>query len=584
MSRKDKKIKGSMMPPKFSKERTHPTSFEMSRPIDQTKTSPCEAACPAGHDIQRTIYLIKNNRFEEALENVRAKHPFPGVCGRACFHPCETPCNRQFYDQGISIRALERAAFDLADRKKINSPKGREKTGKKVAIIGSGPAGMTCAYFSALFGHEVTIFEALPFLGGMPRIGIPDHRLPKDVVDEEVGEILKLGIKTRTNVRIGTDIPFQEIRDQYDVCLVATGAWKERHLDIPGSEQAIQALSILSQVAKGETPMMGDKVLIVGGGGVAFDVATTIRRLGETEVHVACLEPRDKMVASQDDIEHGEEEGVIIHNSKTFKRIVAEQGQIKGVECMDVGSFQFDQAGNLQVNPVPGSDHILPADTIIFAIGEEPDFGVLQDVTGFKFSERGTLQVEEKTLSTSVEGVFAAGDAITGPSSVAEAIGKGRLAAIAMDCYLSGKRIEDIRRIYFDSKGNMKIDEYAIDEKKEKPQQVVGYDEILNPDYYEKEDQVKMCRLSPAESLTSFEEVNKGYTEEEAVREASRCFRCGHCAECGTCAEICPLDVIAMGDEGPVVAYPKECWHCGGCRINCPCGCISYEFPLSMLL
>ncbi len=573
-----------MMPPKFSKERTHPTSFEMSRPIDQTKTSPCEAACPAGHDIQRTIFLIKNNRFEEALENVRAKHPFPGVCGRACFHPCETPCNRQFCDQGISIRALERAAFDLADRKKINSPKGREKTGKKVAIIGSGPAGMTCAYFSALFGHEVTIFEALPFLGGMPRIGIPDHRLPKDVVDEEVGEILKLGIKTRTNVRIGIDIPFQEIRDQYDVCLVATGAWKERHLDIPGSEQAIQALSILSQVAKGETPMTGDKALIVGGGGVAFDVATTIRRLGETEVHVACLEPRDKMVASQDDIEHGEEEGVIVHNSKTFKRIVVEQGQVKGVECMDVGSFQFDQAGNLQVDPVPGSDHILPADTIIFAIGEEPDFGVLQDVTGFKFSERGTLQVEEKTLSTSVEGVFAAGDAITGPSSVAEAIGKGRLAAIAMDCYLKGKRIEDIHRIYFDSKGNMKIDEYAIDEKREKPQQVVGYDEILNPDYYEKEDQVKMCRLRPAESLTSFEEVNKGYAEEEAVREASRCFRCGHCAECGTCAEICPLDVIVMGDEGPMVAYPKECWHCGGCRINCPCGCISYEFPLSMLL
>ena len=572
------------MPPKFSKERTHPTSFEASRPIDQTKTSPCEAACPAGHDIQRTIYLIKNNRFEEALENVRAKHPFPGICGRACFHPCETPCNRQFYDQGISIRALERAAFDLANRKKINSPKGREKTGKKLAIIGSGPAGMTCAYFSSLFGHDVTIFEASPFLGGMPRIGIPDHRLPKDVVDEEVGEILKLGIKTRTNVKIGTDIPFQEIRDQYDVCLIATGAWKERHLDIPGSEQAMQALSILSQVAKSETPVTGDKVLVVGGGGVAFDVATTIRRLGDTEVHVACLEPRDKMVASQDDIEHGEEEGVIIHNSKTFKRIVVEQGQVKGIECMDVGSFQFDQAGNLQVDTIPGTDHILPADTIIFAIGEEPDFGFLQDVRGFEFTEQGTLLVEEKTLSTSVEGVFGAGDVTTGPSSVAQAIGQGRLAAIAMDCYLKGKRIEDIRRIYFDSKGNMKIDEYAIGEKKEKPQQVVGYDEILNPDYYEKEEQVKMRRLRPPESLKSFEEVNKGYTEDEAVKEASRCFRCGHCAECGTCAEICPLDVIAMGDEGPIVVYPKECWHCGGCRINCPCGCISYEFPLSMLL
>lgn len=572
------------MPPKFSKERTSPTSFEGSRPTEQTKTSPCEAACPAGHDIQRTIYLIKNNRFEEALENVRAKHPFPGICGRACFHPCDTPCNRQSYDQRISIRSLERAAFDLADRTKILGPKGKEKTGKKIAIIGSGPAGLTCAYFSALFGHEVTIFEAMPFLGGMPRIGIPDHRLPKNVVDEEVGEILKLGIKTRTNVRIGSAISFQEIKDQYDVCLISTGAWKERHLNIPGSELAEEALSFLSRVAKGERPTMGKKVLIIGGGGVAFDVATTIRRLGDSEVHVACLEPRDKMVASQEDIEHGEEEDVIIHNSKTFKRIISEQGKVKGVECMDVETFHFDEVGTLQVEPVSGSDHTLPADTILFAIGGEPELEFLQGVEGFKFTERGTLLVEENTLSTSVDKVFAAGDVVTGPSSVAQAIGQGRLAAIGMDCYLTGKNVEDIRRIYFDSQGHMKIDEYGENEDREKPQEVVRYDEILNPDYYEKGDQVIMRRLRPPESLTGVAEVNKGYTEEEAVKEASRCFRCGHCAECGTCAEICPLDVIAMGDDGPFVAYPKECWHCGGCRINCPCGCISYEFPLSMLI
>jgi formate dehydrogenase major subunit len=290
------------------------------------------------------------------------------------------------------------------------------------------------------------------------------------------------------------------------------------------------------------------------------------------------------MVATAEDIGHGEEEGVIIHNSKTFKRIVIDQGRVKGIECMDVDSFQFDHNGNLEVESVPGSDHILSADTIIFAIGEEPDFGALQDVTGFEFTEQGTLQVDEKTLSTSVEGVFAAGDVTSGPSSVAQAIGQGRIAAINMHCYLSGKRIGDIRKIYLDHEGQLRIDEYAIDEKREKPQEVVGYDEILNPDYYEKAEQVKMGRLFPPESLTSFDEVNKGYTEEEAVREANRCFRCGHCAECGTCAEICPLDVIAMGDEGPIVAYPKECWHCGGCRINCPCGCISYEFPLSMLL
>ena len=167
---------------------------------------------------------------------------------------------------------------------------------------------------------------------------------------------------------------------------------------------------------------------------------------------------------------------------------------------------------------------------------------------------------------------------------MAEAIGKGRLAAIAMDCFLTGKRMDDIRSIYCDNEGHLRTDEYGASEKRRKLQHVIGYDEILNPDYYEKEEQVKMRRLHPPKSLKSFEEVNKGYTEEEAVREANRCFHCGHCAECGTCAEICPLDVIAMGDEGPMVAYPRECWHCGGCRINCPCGCIHYEFPLSMLL
>lgn len=572
------------MPPKFSRELTRPTSYEAEPPKDQPKTSPCEASCPAGHDIQRTIYLLQNSRFEEALENVRAKHPFPGVCGRACFHPCEAPCNRKFYDQGISVRALERAAFDLADRQKVRTPKGRAKTGKRLAIIGSGPAGMTCAYFSALFGHEVTLFEALPVLGGMPRNGIPDHRLPKDILDEEVAEILKLGVETRTGTRIGEDFPFREIMDEYDACLIATGAWKENRLDIPGGELALPALSLLGQVAKGERPDLGEKVVILGGGGVAFDVALTLRRLGVEDVHVACLEPRENMPAPEEDITQGEEEGVAIHSSKTFTSVATEKGRVTGVECMDIRSFNFDPAGRLQVDPIPGSTHILPADSVILAIGETPDFGFLEGVEGFRFTGSGTLKVDERTLSTSVKGVFGAGDAVTGPSSMAEAIGQGRLAAIAMDSYLTGKPMEGIQSIYLDPEGHLRTEDFGPDGGTGKSQQVVGYDEILNPDYYEKEDRVAMNHLPLETSVGTFEEINKGYTKEEAAKEATRCFHCGHCAECGTCAEICPLDVLAMGDAGPEVVYPKECWHCGGCRINCPCGCISYEFPLSMLI
>lgn len=572
------------MPPRFSKELTYPTSFAAGSPKDQPRTSPCEASCPAGHDIQRTIFMIQNNRFEEALENVHAKHPFPGVCGRACFHPCESPCNRQFYDQAVSIRALERAAFDLANKGKVRRPVTREETGKKIAIIGSGPAGLTCAYFSTLFGHDVTVFEALPVIGGMPRVGIPDHRLPKNVVDEEVAQIVDLGVKVQTNTRVGKDISLPDIMDSHDACLIAAGAWKERRLQLPGKELALDALSVLSGVMQGERPHLGKRVVVVGGGGVAFDVASTVRRLGEPEVHIACLEPRDRMVAPEEDVVQGEEEGVIIHNSKTFTKIISDKGRVTGIECMDVKSFRFDEEGTLQADVIPGTEQVIGADTVIMAIGEAPDLEFLKGMEGFRLSPRGTLEVDERTLATPVEGVFAAGDTVTGPGSIAEAIGKGRLAAISMDCYLSGRDIDEIHSIYIDAQGQIQTEFKDPSSKDTRPQHIVGFDEILNPDYYEKEDRVPMGRIHPPESLKGFEEINKGYTAEEAVREANRCFHCGHCAECGTCAEICPMDVIAMGDRGPFVAYPKECWHCGGCRINCPCGCIYYEFPLSMLI
>jgi len=572
------------MPPKFSKELESPISYDAQTPKEQPRTSPCEANCPAGHAIQRTIFLIQNNRFEEALQNVRAKNPFPGVCGRACFHPCETPCNRHFYDEGISVRALERAASDLAERKKVARPKCRKKTGKKVAVVGAGPAGMTAAYFLNLFGHDVTVFEALPIPGGMPRIGIPDYRLPKEVPDREIKDILCLGVKMVPNTRIGVHISFSEIRKNYDACLVATGAWKEKKLDIPGRELAISGLDMLIQAKEGRKPALGKRVLNLGGGGVAFDYAGTARRLGAEEVHIACLEPRDKMVAPEEDVRQGEREGVLVHNGKTFSRILSDGGRLTGVECQDVRSFAFEGHGGLQVEAIPGSEHILAADTVIFAVGEEPDLGFLKEGGEFNLTRRGTLEVNLDTLATSVSGVFAAGDAVTGPTSIADAIGTGRKAAISMDCFLSGKDFEKIESIAFDERGEIIEKEFQPGAGRSTPAHVVRYDEIMNPDHYEKLNRVEMRHLSGLEGLQGFGEINQGYVREEAVREASRCFHCGHCAKCGTCVEICPLDVLAMGDDGPKVAYPKECWHCGGCRINCPCGAVYYEFPLSMLV
>ncbi|MBW1722475.1 MAG: FAD-dependent oxidoreductase [Deltaproteobacteria bacterium] len=572
------------MPPKFSKELSYPVSFETRTPREQPRTSPCEAGCPAGHAIQRTIYFIQDNRFEEALENVRAKNPFPGTCGRACFHPCEAPCNRTFFDQGLAIRALERAAFDLADREKVRRPKCRPKIGKRVAVVGSGPAGMTAAYFLTLFGHDVTVFEALPFPGGMPRFGIPDYRLPKDIPDREIEDIIVMGVKVRTHTAVGRDISFKEIMEAHDACLIATGAWREKRLDIPGKDLAVSGLDLLLRAKEGEKPMIGKKVLILGGGGVAFDYAGTARRLGADEVHIACLEPRDKMVAPEEDVRQGEQEGVILHNSKIFLRILGDGGRVTGVECQDVRAFKFSQDGRLEVKAVPGSEEILPADTVIFAVGEEPDLDFLDGAGDFRLTERGTLDVDMDTFATSVPGIFAAGDAATGPRSIAEAVGTGRKAAVSIDCYFSGKDPREIESIYFDQDGEIRTREVGKGSKGAKPAHVVCYEEIMNPDYYEKMNRVGTACLDPSEAVSGFQEINKGYDREEAVKEAGRCFHCGHCAMCGTCVDICPMDVLAMGEDGPTVAYPKECWHCGGCRINCPCGAVYYEFPLSMLI
>lgn len=572
------------MPPKFSKELECPVTYSAQTPREQPRTSPCEASCPAGHGIQRTIFLIQHHRFEEALQNVKAKNPFPGVCGRACFHPCETPCNRHAYDEGISVRALERAAYDLADRNKVPRPKCKEKTGKKVAVLGSGPAGMTAAYFLSLFGHAVTVFEAFPMVGGMPRVGIPDYRLPKAVPDRENQDILNLGVELRTNTRVGKDISMGEIRTDYDACLIATGAWKEKTLHIPGADLATSGMDMLRQAKEGKKPLLGKRVLILGGGGVALDYAGTAMRLGANEVHVACLESRDRMVAPEEDVRQVEQEGIVIHHGKTFTRLLNDEGRVSGVECLDVENFRFDSRGSLLVEAVPGSEQVLVADTVIFAVGQEPDLGFLQGEEGFTFTPRGTLEVNLDTMATAVKGVFGAGDAVTGPTSIADAIGTGRRAALSIDCFLSGRDLESVESISLDQRGEIIVKTLLPGRGESKPAHLVRYDEIMNADYYERQGRVGMRHLSIADGLQGFGEINLGYSKEEAAREAARCFHCGHCAQCGTCVEICPLDVLAMGDDGPRVAYPKECWHCGGCRINCPCGAVYYEFPLSMLL
>ncbi|OFZ88214.1 MAG: hypothetical protein A2V78_03395 [Betaproteobacteria bacterium RBG_16_64_18] len=566
------------MPPRFSYGLSAPTLFAGDLDF-QRRTSPCEAACPAGVPIQMLNTLVKQSELAQALKFLRSRNPFSAVTGRVCSHACEAACNRNHFDEGLSIRALERYASDHADFADHTLLRPRESTGRKIAIIGSGPAGMTCAYFSALLGHAVTVFEASSFLGGMPRAGIPDFRLPKDVLDREMGQILALGITAKTNIRVGRDVTLDSIVAEYDACLVAAGAWKERIPDLPGVEMAISGLAFLKQANTGQRNGIGRKVVIIGGGGVAFDCAFTARRLGATEVHVVCLEKAGEMCATPDDIRQGEEEGIRVHNGAVVSRILGRKSNTAGVEIAEVSEFGFDVNGRLAVK-ISDRGVCLEADAVVLAAGAEPDIAELDPHGRIRLTGRKTIEVDPATLATSVDRVFAAGDVVTGPGTVAQAVGGGRLAAIAMDNRLLG--LTPGQRVHIGVGGDGRPSMRTCAATTE--QHVVKFGEMMNLDFYKTNDRRPTIRLPVSSSAMSFEESDKGFGETEALAEAERCFHCGQCQLCGNCVEDCPGYVLEMTVDGPKVAHPEECWHCGNCRISCPSAAVAYEFPISMMV
>ena len=566
------------MPPRFSYGLSEPSLF--ANHLDfQRRTSPCEAACPAGVPIQKLNTLVKQDRAAQALQFLRSRNPFSAVTGRVCAHACEKACNRNHFDEGLSIRALERYASDHVDLADVTPPKKRENTGRKIAVIGSGPAGMTCAYFSALLGHAVTVFEASSSLGGIPRAGIPDFRLPKHVLDREIAQILALGITAKTNIPIGRDITLDSIIAEYDACLVAAGAWKERIPDVPGVELAVSGLAFLRQANAGRRNGIGTKVVIIGGGGVAFDCAFTARRLGAAEVHIVCLEKAGEMCATAEDIRQGEEEGICVHNSAVVSRILGLQSKTSGVEIAEVSKFRFDGNGKLAVQ-VSNRGVRLEADSVILAVGADPDVGEIDPHNRISLTRRKTIEVDPDTMATSVDRVFAAGDIVTGPGTVAQAVGGGRLAAIAMNNRFLG--LTPGQGVYIGVRGDGPPSLRTYPGTTE--QHVVKYGEMLNLDFFNKKSRHRTIRLPVSSSAGSFEETDKGFGEAEALAEAERCFHCGHCQLCGNCVEDCPGYVLEMTVDGPKVSHPEECWHCGNCRISCPSAAVAYEFPVSMMV
>ena len=557
------------MPPRYSKELKELVVSGFQK--RQNRTSPCEAHCPAGNRIQAVETLIKDGKPEEAHAVLLSRNPFSGVTGRVCTHPCEMHCNRRKYDEGISIRALERFA---ADAPVISRLAPLADTGKKVAVIGSGPAGMTCAYFLRLMGHAVTVFEASAVLGGVPRVSVPDFRLPKNVVDREVGNVLSLNIAAHTNVKVGRDVALAAIMDAYDATVVAVGNQKERLLNIPGREALVPAVSFLGASNLSRQSLAGKNVVVLGGGGVAFDCAFTARCLGAGSVSLVFPEAADAIKAPQEEVEQARAENINLYAS-----YLADGVEGNTVRASGLSSFRFSESGELIAEFREGDVISLPADMVICASGLMPETDFLEGLSLQK-TARGYMVVDDFQES-SVPGLFAAGDIVTGPATVASAIGSGRRAAIGVHCRLEG--LTEFPEVVFKENGSGTLS--LVMEKKalRQEQHVVQFEEIENPTYHEHAPR-QQTNKSDRTHLLPFEEIDLGFNAEQAQSEASRCIHCGHCIDCGTCVERCPNYILDRNEDGPFVRYPEECWHCACCRIGCPTGSITIEFPITMLV
>ena len=467
--------------------------------IDKDAIAPCKEACPVGIDVPRYVRLIGEGKFAEALAVVREKIPFPAVCGHVCFCPCETECLRTQLGGPVAIRALKRfIAEQDTGLWKVNS-KIAGPTGKCVAIVGSGPAGLTTAYYLAKLGHKVNVFEALPAIGGMMRVGIPDYRLPKEVLEREIEEIKGVGVEIKTNTKIES---LDELFAQgYAAIFLAIGAHKGVRLDIEGEDAlgVMQCIPFLRGVKLGKEIHLGSKVIVIGGGNAAVDASRTALRLGAREVIVLYRRSRVEMPASAGEVEEALREGVNIQFLATPTKIKRHENRLM-VECICMKLGQVDTSGRRRLEPIPGSEFNVDANTVIVAIGERP---AIPDKFGLSRTESGTLQVAPETLATSREGVFAGGDAVTGSASVIEAIAAGRQAASSIDKYLGGEGI---------------VAETLA------PQEGIPLPlDVLKP---AKEERLPIPSLLLKNRLGGFAMVEEGYSKEMAIKEAKRCLRC----------------------------------------------------------
>jgi 2-oxoacid:acceptor oxidoreductase delta subunit (pyruvate/2-ketoisovalerate family) len=514
-------------------------SWRVQRPQYVSLQPPCATACPAGEPVQKWLYAAEDGSYETAWRTVMAHNPFPAVMGRVCYHPCQTACNRAQLDEAVGINAVERFLGDLALEQGWTVPVTAPPSGKHVLVVGAGPCGLAAAYHLRLLGHEVTVRDSGEKPGGMMRYGIPRYRLPRGVLDGEIDRIIAMGVRLELGTTV-TDVAEALAAEQFDAVLLAVGAQTGRRAYLPAADSAhvLDAVRMLRDVEDAEPPQLGRRVVVYGGGNTAVDAARTARRLGATEAVILYRRTRDRMPASDSEVQEAVEEGVLLRWLSTIKHV--DVGRIS-VERMELDENGFPQP--------TGEIEDLESDAVVLALGQESDLGLVRSAPGIS-TQDGVVVVDDN-LMTGLPGVFAGGDMVAGARTVTSGVGQGGRAARAIDAWL--------RRNVSEPAEAGRPAEFSR----------------LNTWYYSEAPRAVRPRLEAARRASNFDEVVSGLDADTALYEARRCLSCGNCFECDNCFGVCPDNAVVKLGPGKGFEIDLDyCKGCGLCAVECPAGAI----------
>ncbi|MGB5207594.1 MAG: NAD(P)-binding protein [Azonexus sp.] len=514
-------------------------SWRTTRPVYVDRLPPCNATCPAGENIQGWLFHAESGDYENAWRSLTANNPLPAIMGRVCYHPCEGACNRQNIDAAVGINSVERFLGDEAIRRGWQFDAPAPSTGKRVLVVGAGPAGLSAAYHLRRLGHQVAIFEAAEQAGGMMRYGIPKYRLPRDVLDAEIRRLVDYGIELRLETKV-SDLRQVMAEQGFDACFLGVGAHLAKRAYIPAGDanKVLDAVSVLHDMEEETAPMLGRRVVVYGGGNTAMDVARTAKRLGAEEAIIVYRRTRDKMPAHDFEVEEALQEGISIKWLSTIKEA--------GEADIMVEKMVLDENGLPQPT---GEFERIEADSVVLALGQDADLSLLENVPGLVV-DHGLIQVDAGMM-TGHPGIFAGGDMAGSERTVTVAIGHGKKAARAIDAWLRGER-------------------YVAPPKHE-----LATFERMNPWYYSDAPKTVRPVLDIIRRQSTFEEVLGGLDEHNALFEARRCMSCGNCFECDNCYGVCPDNAVIKLGPGKRFAFNYDyCKGCGMCAAECPCGAI----------